>query len=155
PACRPKFEDESCCDDVFEWNRIAPRAINEGQRPLFDVTENADQGLLALDAIPELQLRLLPRETDEIGLPLELPFDPWRADFEIVAIRNRVGDVERGREIARDRGAEVEIDRGVLGRHLLRRCAELLHVHAKNPASLVLQLEVDELRPIGTHNGID
>jgi hypothetical protein len=43
------------------------------------------------------------------------------ADLEVVGVGDEVGHVERGAEVARDVGAEVEIDRRVAGGQVVRR----------------------------------
>ncbi len=90
----------------------------------------------------ELQLRFLPaaKRTKPGALLPERAFDAGGADLEVVAVRDDVRDVEGGAQVARDSGAELEIDGGVARVGVRVRAPELLHENARRihpPCSLL------------------
>ena len=71
-------------------------------------------------------------------------------------MRDEVRHVERGAQVARDAGAELEIDGGVARVGVRVRAPELLDEDPKHPAAgLALELEVDHLRAVRAHDRID
>ena len=81
---------------------------------------------------------------------------PGELTSRLVGVGDEVGDVERGAEVARDVGAELEVDGRVARGQVAGRRAGLLHEDAQDPAApLGLELDVDHLGPMRVHDRLD
>ena len=107
-----KLEDQVSPFDVFEAGGDGFAVDLDVDGAVLDGEDDASKNPLAIGArTGEVNLGELTPRPLVIARRAKGAVEPGGADLEVVAVRNDVGDVERGREIARDFGEDPEVDR--------------------------------------------
>src|SRR5580658_9841562 len=116
---RAKLEDQASAFDAGEGYLSRALPVDDRYGGVCDRPNRSDDhalagaGLRRRGGVAESELGLLAGESHEVTLGAQTALDAWRAHFEVIRVRDQVCDVEGRAEIARDAGAEREVNRRV------------------------------------------